>query len=108
MILYLLLFVLLLYLISGHDIPACGSRVSYHIVVHDYCLFSLLFIISGILVLSLYGDEDGMAYTDIYTYYWWKGLAGSSAMAYLYVFVGCFIFRRLVPIPERGGWLSVK
>ena len=108
MILYLLLFVLLLYLISGHDVPACGSRVSYYIVVHAYCHFSLLFVLSVIPVLLWYGDEDGVAYTDIYMYYWWKGLARSSAMAYLYVFVGCFIFRRLVPILGRGGWLSVK
>ena len=68
MILYLLLSVLLLYLIFGHDVPACRSRVSYYIVVHVYCLFSWLFVISVIPVLSLYGDEVSELYTDIYIY----------------------------------------
>ena len=56
----------------------------------------------------LYGVGDGVVYTDIYMYCWRLGLAGSSALAYLYVLVGCFMLRRQVPIRGRGGWLSVK
>ena len=54
------------------------------------------------------GASVGVTYTDIYTYYWWLGLAGSRHLAYLYVLFACFILRRPVSIFGPGGLLSVK
>ena len=68
------------------------------LIVHTYD-------VEGYFLYEVVVDAD---YTDTYMYCWRLGLAGSSALAYLYVLVGCFMFRRQVPIRGRGGWLSVK
>ena len=90
---YVVLSVLLCYML-GTTSRLMG--VAYHFVYTGACLFIIH--IGDVIGYFLYGDEDGVAYTDTYMYYWWKGMAGSLAMAYLYVFVVCFIFRRLVSI----------
>ena len=56
----------------------------------------------------LFGDEDGVAYTDTYMYILEDGIGRESALAYLYVLVVGFILRRPVPIFGPGGLLSVK
>ena len=94
---YVVLSVLLCYMLGTTSRPV---GVAYHFVYIGACLSSVL---TYDAIYFLYGVEDGVVYTDTYTYFWRMGLAGSSAMAYLYVFVACLIFRRLVPILGRGG-----
>ena len=88
----------------GYDVPTCGSRVPS--VYVGVCLPSVL--AYAVDIYFLYGVEDGVAYTDTYMYCWRLGLAGSSALAYLYVLVDCFMLQRQVLMRGRGGWLSVK
>ena len=95
---------LFLYIILGTTSRFVG--IAYHIV--QLCMYGSFILFQLPFICFLYGVENGVEYTDTYMYYWWKGLARSSAMAYLYVSDGCFIFRRLVPILGRGSWLSVK
>ena len=91
-------------LFLGYDVPTCGSRVPF--CIFCACLFTVsIYDVDGCFLI---GVMAGVAYTDIYTYYWSLGLAESRHLAYLYVLVACFVLRCPVPIFGPGGLLSVK
>ena len=60
-------------LFLGYDVPTCGSRVPFCI----YCACPFTVSIYDVDGYSLLGVMACVIYTAIYTYYWWKGLAGS-------------------------------
>ena len=95
---------LLCYIFGGVRRPDLWESRTIYICC---CMFITVHIYD-VVGYVLFGDEDGVAYTDTYMYILEDGIGRESALAYLYVHDVCFILRRLVPIFGLGGLLSIK